>query len=438
MKRTMILSAVTALCLLNAAGQAQVVISQVYGGGGNSGAPVKNDFVELKNIGTTTIDIAGWTIQRTGNTANFTAGQVSAPISGLTSLAPGQYFLIECAAGANTAAPALPTPDFQALALTLGANDGKVALVAGTTLLSITNPADFDQTTFNPVNPLIKDFVGYGTAANRFEGTGPTLNTSNTLSVSRGNNGCDETNNNNNDFSVLGGPNPRNRASIVPCGVAFPDVALQLSNSGCNPTTLSTYDVTAQVSNLQGLAAAGTTVTLVLPPALTSPVLSTGTGSASYNAGTRTVTWNLGTLAGNGTAFLTVSSTVSSAAGLVVTGSVSTSTPNDPVGNNAAINYNEVLQSDAPLSVIAVGSFNDAFLSTSVFENGFERELGTIYRPFYSPDGNWIIFRTDLAGLPSAENGGVIIGHNVAGTWSFDIVAREGTTAPVASLPNAK
>lgn len=66
------------------------------------------------------------------------------------------------------------------------------------------------------------------------------------------------------------------------------------------------------------------------------------------------------------------------------------------------------------------------------------RELGTIYRPFYSPDGNWIIFRTDLAGLASAENGGVIIGHNVAGTWTFDIVAREGTTAPVASLPNAK
>ena len=29
--------------------QAQVVISQVYGGGGNSGATLKNDFIELRN-----------------------------------------------------------------------------------------------------------------------------------------------------------------------------------------------------------------------------------------------------------------------------------------------------------------------------------------------------------------------------------------------------
>ncbi len=38
-----------------------IVISQVYGGGGNSGATYKNDFIELFNRGTTTVDITGWT-----------------------------------------------------------------------------------------------------------------------------------------------------------------------------------------------------------------------------------------------------------------------------------------------------------------------------------------------------------------------------------------
>jgi ethanolamine utilization microcompartment shell protein EutS len=37
---------------------ANLVISQLYGGGGNSGATFQNDFVELFNRGTTTVDFA--------------------------------------------------------------------------------------------------------------------------------------------------------------------------------------------------------------------------------------------------------------------------------------------------------------------------------------------------------------------------------------------
>jgi len=40
-----------------------VVISQVYGGGGNSGATLKNDFIELYNRGSAAIDVTGWTVQ---------------------------------------------------------------------------------------------------------------------------------------------------------------------------------------------------------------------------------------------------------------------------------------------------------------------------------------------------------------------------------------
>lgn len=53
------------LCALAVAGHAnaQVVISQVYGGGGNSGATFRSDFVELHNIGSTTVSLDGWSVQ---------------------------------------------------------------------------------------------------------------------------------------------------------------------------------------------------------------------------------------------------------------------------------------------------------------------------------------------------------------------------------------
>mgnify|MGYP001132758686 CR=1 FL=1 len=40
-----------------------IVISQVYGGGGNTGATYKNDFIELFNRGAAAVDVTGWTIQ---------------------------------------------------------------------------------------------------------------------------------------------------------------------------------------------------------------------------------------------------------------------------------------------------------------------------------------------------------------------------------------
>ena len=47
----------------DAAGSSGVVISQVYGGGGNAGATFRNDYVELFNAGSATVDLAGSTVQ---------------------------------------------------------------------------------------------------------------------------------------------------------------------------------------------------------------------------------------------------------------------------------------------------------------------------------------------------------------------------------------
>src|SRR6058998_3940147 len=46
-----------------ATASADIVISQVYGGGGNSGATLKNDFIELFNLGAAAVNVNGWSVQ---------------------------------------------------------------------------------------------------------------------------------------------------------------------------------------------------------------------------------------------------------------------------------------------------------------------------------------------------------------------------------------
>ena len=62
MHRLFLFSLLCALLLLPstaAASATGLVVSQVYGGGGNSGATFQNDFVELFNAGATAVDISG-------------------------------------------------------------------------------------------------------------------------------------------------------------------------------------------------------------------------------------------------------------------------------------------------------------------------------------------------------------------------------------------
>src|SRR5947207_7093447 len=83
---------------------ADITISQVYGGGGNTGAPYRNDFIELYNRGTTSVTVTGWTVQyasATGSSWSKTA------LTG--DIAPGHHYLV--AESAGTVGAALPTPD---------------------------------------------------------------------------------------------------------------------------------------------------------------------------------------------------------------------------------------------------------------------------------------------------------------------------------------
>src|SRR5262245_54317718 len=172
-----------------------VVISQVYGGGGNTGATLKNDFIEIINHTDTAINLSGWSVQYASATdQNW---QVT-PLTNFM-LSPGQYYLIKEAPGAGGTVD-LPTPDATGSIL-MGAVSGKVALVSNTVALTGLCPSD----------PAIIDFAGYGDA-NCFEGSGATPALTNTTAALRGLNGCLDTNNNAGDFGA-GPQNPRNSSS---------------------------------------------------------------------------------------------------------------------------------------------------------------------------------------------------------------------------------
>ncbi|HEX7772477.1 MAG TPA: lamin tail domain-containing protein, partial [Pyrinomonadaceae bacterium] len=170
-----------------------IVISQVFGGGGNSGAPFRNDFIEIFNRGNVSVNLSGWSVQYASATASTWS------VTSLTSitLLPGQYYLIQESSGGSSGV-VLAAPDTTGT-IAMAAGSGKVALVKGATALSGTCPND----------PNIVDLAGYGNTANCFRGSAPAPAASNTNALLRAANGCTDTRNNMADFA-LGQPNPRN------------------------------------------------------------------------------------------------------------------------------------------------------------------------------------------------------------------------------------
>jgi len=191
---------------------ANVVVSQLYAGGGNSGATSTNDFVELFNGGSGAVDLSGWTIQYA--TAAGTTWQTT-DLTG--SIQPGRYFLVQLASAAAVGA-ALPAPDASGTT-NLAASGGKVALVSDGSALACGASAGSCS-----ANPLVQDLIGWGTASD-YEGAGPAPALSNTTAAVRAGDGCVDTNSNADDFAEAA-PAPRNSASAaVTCSTAPPPPA---------------------------------------------------------------------------------------------------------------------------------------------------------------------------------------------------------------------
>jgi predicted extracellular nuclease len=172
----------------------RVVISQIFGGGGNAEGSFSHDFIELFNAGTTDQDLTDWSLQYASASSEGAWTSIHV-LSGI--IKAGQYFLVQEARGAN-AGVELPAADAVG-GLTLGSTAGKVALVNSRTLLSSSCP----------MGAWI-DFVGYG-AANCFETSPAPALSSRTAAVRT--DVCAKKNDNSLEFAAFA-PAPLN--SMVP------------------------------------------------------------------------------------------------------------------------------------------------------------------------------------------------------------------------------
>ena len=176
-----------------------LVISQIYGAGGNTAAGIthKHDYIELFNRGNTSITASGWSLQYASATGTGT--WIKAPLPDFT-VAPGQYVLVQGATGgANVATQAvLPSPFLTpSTLLQMSGTTGKLALVNDNVQLSGAAP----------VSASIVDLLGFGPTAN-FSETTPSPLAGNTLALYRALGGCTDTDNNALDFAT-GAPAPR-------------------------------------------------------------------------------------------------------------------------------------------------------------------------------------------------------------------------------------
>ena len=268
-----------------------VVISEVYGGGGNSGAIWKADFVELYNPTSEPVNLDGWSVQYASSTGS--TWQVT-PLSGV--IQPKRFFLIQQAAG-TAGSQNLPAPDVVGT-LAMGSTAGKIALSKST------NPVS------GPSDPSVVDFVGYGSGTSPFEGTGPAPAPSNTTSLERKSSGTStaltlapggvderagnswDRNNNATDFVVQSSITPQNSASpqepppAIPAGTGI---------ASCIPSVVRTGDAIGFTVSVKGTSA-GTITGLRLfknaifrwSKAVVSATVSTG-GSALVSTDSQNV-----------------------------------------------------------------------------------------------------------------------------------------------------
>jgi uncharacterized protein (TIGR03437 family) len=315
---------------------ANLVISQIYGGGGNSGAPLTNDFIEIFNRGTTTVDLAGWSVQYNSASGTDAWSVTQLCPNGLCLFAPGRYFLVrEGATGATN----LPAPDAVGT-IAMATTSGKVALVNKTTALTGACPSS---------STSIADLAGYGGSAATsnfcFEGSAPAPApaSNNSTADFRKSGGCIDTNDNAADFTTAA-PAPRNTSSSTN-NCAAPATNPRQANLSLTKTAApdpvtpgGTLTYTITVNNNGPDTAQNLTVTDNLPATLTF-ASCTAPGGSCNNAGNN-VTATYSSLANGASATITLQATVSNSAAngstITNTATVGSDTFDQNPGNNTA------------------------------------------------------------------------------------------------------
>ena len=377
-----------------------VGISQIYGGGGLSGATFQNDYVELYNRSSSVVDLSSWSVQY----ASYGGSTWSvASLSGM--IQPGRYYLVGFASSGSTGS-VLPTPDASAAGINLSSSHGKVALLNTQTAITAGTSSPIGLTG-------LMDFVGYGNAT-AYEGSGPAPTISASTADFRAGSGAIDTGDNTADF-YSGTPNPRNSAYGA---VATPDLAISLMHTG-NFTQGHTNDTyTIIVTNLGTLATTGTvTVVDTLPTGLTAIAIG-GIGWIA-NPGTLTCTRTdaLAAATSYSPITLTVSVATNAPASItntaVVSGGGDANFSNNTATDPTTINPASLITNQPPgVTTLAASGVatNAATLSGSVNPNGlsttaqFEYGLTMSYGTSVALSGtftgsNSIAVSTNLTGL---------------------------------------
>jgi len=376
--------------------QSPVLISQVYGAGGSSGANRRNDYIELYNRSGATQSLSNWTVQyASASGTSWTA----IPLGG--SLAPGRYYLLQLASS-GTAGSTLPTPDGTS-SINISATKGKVALRSSATAFTGNTP--IGQTG-------LEDLVGYGTSAGAFEGAGAAPAPSTTTAIFRAGAGATDTQNNNSDFATAS-PGPRNSGSSsvvapvitstntaigtvgqtftytinanntptsfgatgLPSGLSVNSYTGLISGT---PTTSGTSTVTISATNSAGADSKILTITVSSGGAGGSELFreefSSITSGSSTNTGDSSTSWT-----GN-TNFPTVSSNAYQAGGAVRlgTGSTNGSITSKPLdlsvsGGSFKITFKVKGWTTAETDIrVTVGSISQTNTHTAVITDAFE------------------------------------------------------------------
>ncbi|MCL2510940.1 MAG: choice-of-anchor J domain-containing protein, partial [Bacteroidales bacterium] len=157
-----------------------VIISGVYGGGGNANSTYKNDYIELFNNTEEPIDLAGYTLYYVAAASANSSGYFTFPAGATIN---SKCFVLVQGNSTNPVGDDLPTPDFQCN-IDLAAGAGKVLLLSAYQNLAATNSIPNTLAGIQTMANYV-DYVPYGGTAVPPFGTQITPNLSATIAAKR-------------------------------------------------------------------------------------------------------------------------------------------------------------------------------------------------------------------------------------------------------------